>query len=108
MLLQIKDFEQIFQKLFDDGLPSFWDSDGSLLSQEQYHNLLVRRHMDHYKFEDLTKRLTVKVIIEKLTDDFEIFDQFLITQSNLPPISYTSYVELEVSIKEMMDYNIPN
>ena len=48
-----------------------------------------------------------KVIIEKLTDDFEIFDWFMITQSNLPPISYTLYVELEVSIKEMMDYNIP-
>ena len=47
--------------------------------------------MDHYKFEDLTKRSTVKVIIEKLIDDLEIFDQFLITQSNLPPISYTSY-----------------
>lgn len=32
--------------------------------------------MDHIKFEDLTKRLARKTIIEKLIDDFEIFDQF--------------------------------
>ena len=70
--------------------------------------MLVRSRMDHSKFEDLTKGMTRKVIIEKLTNDFEIFDLLLITQSNLPPISYTIYVELEVSIKEMMDYNILN
>ena len=64
--------------------------------------------MDHSKFEDLTKGLTRKAIIEKLTDDFEIFDQFLITEINFPPISYTSYVKLESLIKEMVDYSILN
>ena len=108
MLLQIKDFERLFQKLFDDSLPSFWDNDGRLFSQEQYHNLLVHNRMDHSKLEDLTKGLTRKVIIRRLTNDFEIFDQFLITQISFPPMSYTSYVELEVLIKEMMDYNILN
>ena len=49
-----------------------------------------------------------KVIIKKLTNDFNIFDGFLITQINLPPISYTQYMELEVSIKEMINYDIPN
>ena len=88
MILQIRDFKQILQTLFNDGLPSFWDNDGRLLSQEQYHNLLVHSHMDHSKFEDLAKQLNGKVIIEKLTDDFEIFDQFLITQSNFPPLLY--------------------
>ena len=55
MLLQIRDFKQILQTLFNDGLPSFWDNDGRLLSQEQYHNLLVHSRMDHSKFEDLAK-----------------------------------------------------
>ena len=52
--------------------------------------------MDHSKFEYLTKGVTRKVIIEKLIDDFEIFDRFLITQRNLQPTSYNQYVELEV------------
>ena len=64
--------------------------------------------MDHSKFEELTKGLIGKVIVETLTNDFEIFEQFLITQISLPPISYTKYVELEVVIKEMMDYDLLN
>ena len=65
--------------------------------------------MDHSKFEELTKGLTRKVIIETLTNEFEIFEWFLITQRSLPPISYTQYVELEeVAIKKMMDCDVPN
>ena len=74
MLLHIKDFKRLFQKLFDDGLPYFWDNGGRLFSQEKYHNLSVHNHMDHSKLEDLTKGLTRKVIIRRLTNDFEIFD----------------------------------
>ena len=105
---QIKDFRKMFQEIFDEVLPPFWDNDGSLFSQEQYHNFVVHSRMGHSKFEYLTKGMTGKVIIEKLTDDFEIFGRFLITHSSLPPISYTSYVELKVSIKDMMDYDILN
>ena len=56
----------------------------------------------------MTKGLTRKVIIETLTDDFEIFEWFLITQKIIPPISYTQYMELDVSIKEMMDCDLLN
>ena len=34
MLLLIKDFKQIFQYIFYEGLPCFWDNDGSLFSKE--------------------------------------------------------------------------
>ena len=47
--------------------------------------------MDHSQFKDLIEGLAGKVIIEKLTHDLEIFDQFLITQRSLPHVSYTSY-----------------
>ena len=78
MSSQIKDFRLAFEDLFDDGLPSFWDDEGRLFSQEQYHSLLVQNCMDHSKFEDLVKGLTGKVIVEKLTEDLEILDRFLI------------------------------
>ena len=43
--------------------------------------------MDHSKFEDLVKGLRGKVIIEKLTEDFEILDQFLVIKKRLPAMS---------------------
>ena len=108
MSSQIKYFRGAFQNLFDDGLPSFWDDEGRLFSQEQYHSLLVQNRMDHSKFEDLVKGLTGKVIAEKLTEDFEILDRFLIIKKGLPTVSYESYVDLEVKIREMVEYNNPN
>ena len=67
MSSQINDFRRDFKELFEDGLPSFWDDEGRLFSQEHYHNLLVQNHMDHSKFEDLVKGQTGKIIVEKLT-----------------------------------------
>ena len=64
--------------------------------------------MDHSKFEYLVKGLTGKVIVEKLTEDFEILDRFLIIKKGLPDMSYESYVDLEVSIREMTEYDTPN
>ena len=49
-----------------------------MFSQEHYHNLLVQSRMDHSKFDDLEKGLTGKVIVDKLTEDFEILYKFLI------------------------------
>ena len=108
MSSQIKDFRAAFKNLFDDGLPSFWDDEGRLFSQEWCHILLVKNHMDHSKFEYLVKGLTRKVIVEKLTEDFEILDRFLIIKKGLPAVSYECYVDLEVSIIEMTEYDTPN
>ena len=64
--------------------------------------------MDHSKFEDLVKGLTGKVIVEKLTEDFEILDRLLIIKKGLLAVSYESYVDMEVSIREMTEYETPN
>ena len=64
--------------------------------------------MDHSKFEDLVKGLTGKIIVEKLTEDFEILQKFLIIRKGLPAVSYEAYVDLEVSIREMTEYDTPN
>ena len=64
--------------------------------------------MDHSKFEDLVKGLIVKIIVEKLTEDFEILQIFLIIRRGLPEVSYEAYVDLEVSIREMTEYDTPN
>ena len=79
-----------------------------MFSQEHYHNLLVQSRMDHSKFDDLEKGLTGKVIVDKLTKDFEILQKFLIIRGGLPKVSDEAYMELEVSIWEMIEYDIPS
>ena len=64
--------------------------------------------MDHSKFDDLVKGPTGKVIMDKLTEDFEILQKILIIRGGLPAISYEAYVYLEVSIKEMTEYDTPS
>ena len=84
----INDFRHAFKELFEDGLPSFWDEEGRIFSQEHYHILLVQIHMDHSKFDDLVKGLMGKVIVDKLTEDFEILQKFLIVRGGFPTMSY--------------------
>ena len=79
-----------------------------MFSQEHYHSLLVESHMDHSKFDDLKKWMIGKVIVDKLIEDFEILQKFLIIRGWLPKVSYESYMELEVSIWEMIEYDIPS
>ena len=69
--------------------------------------MLVQSRMDHSKFDNLEKGMTGKAIVDKLTEDFEILQKFLIIRRGLPKISYESYMELEVSIREMMEYDTP-
>ena len=108
MSSQIRDFKLAFKDLFEEGLPTFWDDEGILFSQEHYHSLLVQSHMDHSKFDDLVKGMTGKVIVDKLTEDFEILQKFLIVRGGLPTMSYETYMDLEVSIQEMIEYDIPS
>ena len=79
-----------------------------MFSQENYHSLLVQSRMDHSKFDDLEKGLTGKAIVDKLTEDFEIFQKFLMIRKGLPKVSYEAYMELEVAIREMMECDIPS
>ena len=79
-----------------------------MFSQEDYHHLLVQSRMDHSKFNDLEKILTGKTIVDMLTEDFHIFQKFLLVRKGLPKVSYEAYMELEVSIREMMECDTPS
>ena len=107
MKQNVQNFNNLFEKLFQKGLPSFWDENDNLISQEKYDVFLTQARIDHSKFEDLKKRLDGNVVANKLTNDFEIRSHFKEIKVGLPPISYVSCIELEVLIKEMMDYDIP-
>ena len=45
--------------------------------------------------------------VDKLTEDFEILKKFLIIRGGFPTVSYEAYVDMEVSIREMIEYDTP-
>jgi FtsZ-binding cell division protein ZapB len=104
----VQDFKDLFSQLFNKGLPSFWDGRGNLISQEEYNVLLTQVRMDHSKFEDLEEGLKGVTIVDKLMNDFEVLSQFRTIRSGLPTILYASCIELEILVKEMVDYDIPS
>ena len=60
--------------------------------------------MDNSKFEDLKRGLDGRLLVERLSKDFEILIQFKEIKIGLPSISYTPSIDLEVLIKKMLDY----
>jgi FtsZ-binding cell division protein ZapB len=108
MDLSIQEFKDAFEQLFAKGLPSFWDGKGSLYKQEDYHTLLMQCRMDHSRFEDMEESLKGPSLVEHLATDFEILNKFKIVKVSVPIMSYATCIDLEILIKEMMDYEIPS
>jgi hypothetical protein len=102
----IHEFNDTFEQFFIKGLPPFWDGKGSLYNQEDYNSLLIQCRMDHSKFEAMEESLKGPSMVEYLATDFEILNQFKIVKIGLPTMSYAMCIDLEILIKEMMDYNI--
>jgi hypothetical protein len=104
----IQEFKDAFEQLFAKGIPSFWDGKGSFYNQEDYHTLLMQCRMDHYRFEDMEESLKGPNLVEHLAIDFEILNKFKMVKVNVPTMSYATCIDLEILIKEMMDYEIPS
>jgi hypothetical protein len=94
--------------LFIKDLPPFWDGKGKLYDQEGYNSLLTQCKMDHSKFEGLEENLKGPSLVEYLTTYFDILNQFKIVRVGLPTMSYATCIDLDIMIKEMMDYEIPS
>ena len=64
--------------------------------------------MDHSKFEATEESLKGQSLVEYLATDFEILNQFKTMKIGLSIMSYATCIDLEIYIKEMMDYKIPS
>jgi hypothetical protein len=64
--------------------------------------------MDHSKFEAMEESLKGPSLVEYLATDFEILNQFKTLKIGLLTMSYTTCIDLDILIKEMMDYSIPS
>jgi hypothetical protein len=62
--------------------------------------------MDHSKFETLEENLNGATLVEHPITDFHILNQFKEVKIGLPFMKYASCIDLEILIKEMIDYDI--
>jgi hypothetical protein len=69
---------------------------------------LPNADLDHSKFESLEENLKGTNLMEYLTTDFQILNKFKIVKIGLPTMTYATFIDLEILIKEMMDYDIPS
>jgi hypothetical protein len=104
----IQEFKDTFEQLFIKVLPPFWDGKGKLYDQEEYNSLLTQCRMDHSKFEGLEDNLKGPSLVEYLATDFDILNQFKTVNIGLSTMNYSTCIDLEILIKEMMDYEIPS
>ena len=47
-------------------------------------------------------------LVEHLATDFEILNKFKTVKVSVPIMSYATCIDLEILIKEIMDYEIPS
>ena len=78
-----------------------------MLSQKEYHDLLIRCRLDHSKFVDMQQSLSRKTIIDKLADELEIVLTFNATCARLPNFSYRDHVEIGVLSKDISTLELP-
>jgi hypothetical protein len=103
----IQEFKDLFEEFFIKGLPPFRNGKGNMYDRDEYNSHLTQCRMDHSKFEIVEENLKGANLVEYLIKDFEILNQFKTVKIGLPYMRYASCIDLEIVIKEMMDYDIP-
>ena len=50
---QIIEFIDIFNHVFQRGIPFFWEEKGGMWSQKEYNGRLISCRLDHIQFDDM-------------------------------------------------------
>ena len=103
---EIKDVYSLFKPLIEKGMPHFWDEDNCLLKKEDYDNLLVQKRNDHSQFENLEGNLRGEVVVEKLGNVFDLFNQ--VRKVNFPPPLIEEYIDLEIEAQQLISIELPS
>lgn len=85
---KVQHFKNRFTNLFNKGMPSFWDSNGNLISQEAYDALVVQKKNEEDKFGDLYRHLKGHNIMEKINEYFDLLSKFRLIHKNMQLPSY--------------------
>ena len=103
---EIKGVYSLFKPLIEKGLPHFWYENNCLLKKEDYDNLLIQKRNDHSQFENLEGNLRGEVMVEKLGDTFDLFNQ--VRRVNFPSPLIEEYIDLEIEAQHLISIELPS
>ena len=66
-----------------------------------------QKRVNHAKFEVMHGGLKGEVIIDKISEDFELLVQFMTVKSDIPVISHSPLIEQDVILKEIFEMETP-
>ena len=92
--------------MIQKGLPHFRDEDNSLLKKEDYNNLLVQKRNDHSQFDNLKGNLRGEVVVRKLGNVFDLFNQ--VRQVSFPPPLIEEYIDLDIEAQQLVNIEFPS
>ena len=102
----IKQDHSAMKKMFDKGLPFFWDEKNVLIPKEEYHKLLGEKINDYSLFKNMDGVLRGEVVLEKLGELFEIMT--LMKNLKLNSSNFEEYLDLEVESRLLVEIDIVN
>ena len=106
---QVDEFALFFNPLVKRGLSFFWEEKGLMLSQKEYRDRLIECRQDHRQFEYMSQQsLLVKVVVKKLSSEFELIFDFRVLCTKFPAPSYLENIELIVLAEEMIKLEMPS
>ena len=76
-------------------------------SQRKYVKLMNQARLNHANFEGMNGGIKGEVIINKLSEDFELLVQFMTIKSDISAIGHIPLIELDVIQSELFEMATP-
>ena len=103
-----KQFMHAFKNLFDNGLPSFWNEEGIMISESDYFSLSQQKKIDTSSIDQLDPIIKGSHIYDVLYRHFCLYYEARRIVSNLPLPSYNLYSNLDVVNRDLLAMAFPS
>lgn len=107
LLRRVEDFKIIFIKIFEQGLPNFWDEQGLFLSDTEYQEKFMGKINDLSDFNQIISGIKGKDIFDILQKDFNLLLMMRHIVDGFPSVTYPFYSELDAINREMLVVYFP-
>ena len=104
---RVNQFKHAFKCLFDNGLPSFWNEEGIIISEDDYLSFRNEKKNDTSRIDKLDPIIKGSHIYDVLDKDVYLYYEARIIISNLPPPSYNLFSDLDVVNKDLLAVAFP-
>jgi hypothetical protein len=102
-----EDFKNMFKNVFNQGLPSFWDEEGTVIAENEYLSKLQEKKNDNTLIDKLDPISKGRDIFEVLDREFFLFYETRNIIVGPPSPSYNFYSDLDVVNRDLLAIAFP-